>query len=169
MPDLSNCRWKQRDELAKPEAEAEANEPEPRRAARSLQGKRSHGHEPSRERASPRRRWQRASPSHHPFCPGCRTAPVNAALAVWILRTSTAMHVVSAHREREAADAAIAEIQGVVALRDLFDEGEDVGIQDPLHEAGDAEPQLSSPDDAHHVPRFSRPSRLWRRARPVCH
>ena len=47
---------------------------------------------------------------------------------VWILRTGTAMHVVSAHRKGEAADATIAEIQRIAALGDLFDEGEDVGI-----------------------------------------
>jgi hypothetical protein len=42
---------------------------------------------------------------------------------VWILRTGTARHVVSAHREGEAADATIAAIKRVVALGDLFDEG----------------------------------------------
>jgi hypothetical protein len=49
---------------------------------------------------------------------------------VWILRTGTAMHVVSTHCEGEADNATIAAIKRVVALGDLFDEGEDVGILD---------------------------------------
>src|SRR5215472_512962 len=65
---------------------------------------------------------------------------------VWILRTGTDMHVVSAQVEGEEADATIAEIKRVVALGDQFDEGEDVGILDRLHEAGDAEPQPFSPE-----------------------
>jgi hypothetical protein len=56
------------------------------------------------------------------------------------------MHVVSAHREGEAADATIAEIQRIAALGDLFDEGEDVGTLDRLHKAGDAELQPFSPE-----------------------
>jgi hypothetical protein len=59
------------------------------------------------------------------------------------------MHVVSAHREREAADAMIAEIQRVAALEDLFDKGKDVGILDRLHEAGDGKPQPFSPETMH--------------------
>jgi hypothetical protein len=59
------------------------------------------------------------------------------------------MHVVSTHREGEADDATIAENQRVAALGDLFDEREDVGILDRLHEAGDAEPQPFSPKTMH--------------------
>ena len=68
---------------------------------------------------------------------------------MWILRACTALHVISAHCEGEAADATIAEIQRVAELGDLFDEGEDVGILDRLHEAGDAEPQPFSPKTMH--------------------
>jgi chorismate mutase len=60
---------------------------------------------------------------------------------VWISRTGTDIHVVSAHREREAADAAIAEIKRVAALGELFDEAEVAGIVARLREAGDGEPQ----------------------------
>ena len=68
---------------------------------------------------------------------------------VWILRTGTAMHVVSTHCEGEADNATIAAIKRVVALGDLCDEGENVGILDRLHEAGDGEPQPFSPETKH--------------------
>ena len=60
---------------------------------------------------------------------------------VWVSRTGTDLHVVSAHREHEAADATIAEIRRVAALGELFDEEEVVDIVDRLHEAGDGEPE----------------------------
>jgi chorismate mutase len=60
---------------------------------------------------------------------------------VWISRTGTDLQVVSAHREREAADATIAEIKRIAALGELFDEEKVVGIVARLHEAGDGEPE----------------------------
>ena len=65
---------------------------------------------------------------------------------VWISRTGTDIQVVSAHREREAADATIAEIKGIAALGDLFDEEKGVAIVDRLREAGDGEPEPLSPE-----------------------
>lgn len=65
---------------------------------------------------------------------------------VWISRTGTDIQVVSAHREREAADATIAEIKRIAALGDLFDEEKGVAIVDRLREAGDGEPEPLSPE-----------------------
>jgi hypothetical protein len=59
------------------------------------------------------------------------------------------MHLVSTHREGEADNATIAAIKRVVALGDLFDEGEDVGILGRLYEAGDADLQPYSPETMH--------------------
>ena len=83
------------------------------------------------------------------FAQGAEQHPSTQLWQVWILRTGTDMRVVSTHREGEADVAKIAEIKRVVALGDLFDEGEDVGILDRLHEAGDAEPQPYSPETMH--------------------
>ena len=62
---------------------------------------------------------------------------------VWISQNSTVIQVVSAHREREAAEATLAEIKRVAMLGDLIDEEEVVSILDRLYKAGDGEP-LSS-------------------------
>ena len=60
---------------------------------------------------------------------------------VWIARTGTDIQVVSAHHEREAANATIAEIKRVAALGELFDEAEVVCIVARLREAGEGEPE----------------------------
>ena len=132
-----------------PAAEAEANEPEPRRGARS-----SRGNVPTTtNRAGNVHLLEGAGrePTHRTihFALGAEQHPSTQLWQVWILRTGTDMHVISAYREGEAADATIAEIQRVAALGDLFDEGEDVGTLDLLHEAGDGKPQPFSPETMH--------------------
>jgi hypothetical protein len=57
---------------------------------------------------------------------------------VWISRTGIDTQVVSAHREREAADATIAKIKRIAALGELYDEAGVVGIVARLGEAGAA-------------------------------
>ena len=72
---------------------------------------------------------------------GAEQHPSTQLWQVWISRTGTDIQVVAAHREREAADATIAEIQRIATLGDLFDEEKVVGILGRLHQAGDGEPQ----------------------------
>ena len=55
--------------------------------------------------------------------------------------TGTDIQVVSAHHEREAADATIAEVKPMAALGELFDEAEVVCIVACLREAGEGEPE----------------------------
>ncbi len=66
---------------------------------------------------------------HHVL--GVEQHPSTQLWQVWVSRTGTDLHVVSAHREREAADATIAEIKRVAALGELFDEEEVVDIVGP--------------------------------------
>lgn len=55
------------------------------------------------------------------------------------MRNGTAIAVVSAHREPEAADATIAEIKRGAALGDLLDKEEGLSILDRQYKAGDSE------------------------------
>ena len=77
---------------------------------------------------------------------GVEQHPTTQLWQVWISRTGTDIQVVSAHREREAADAAIAEIKRLVAPGELFDEEQVVGTVARLRATGDGEPQPLSPE-----------------------
>ena len=77
---------------------------------------------------------------------GVEQHPTTQLWQVWISRTGTDIQVVSAHREREAADAAIAEIKRIVVPGELFDEEQVVDTVARLREAGDGEPQPLSPE-----------------------
>ena len=80
------------------------------------------------------------------FALGVEQHPSTGLWQVWISRTGTDIQVVSAHREREAADATIAEIKRVAALGEMVDEAEIVGIIERLCRAGDGEPEPHSPE-----------------------
>jgi chorismate mutase len=70
---------------------------------------------------------------------------------VWISRTGTDIQVVSAHRERQAAEATVVEIKRVAALGELFDEEKGVGTLKRLREAGDGEPEPLSHETIHTI------------------
>ena len=80
------------------------------------------------------------------FVLGVEQHPTTRLWQVWISRTGTDIQVVSAHHEREAANATIAEIKRIAAQGELFDEEQVVGIGARLREAGDGEPEPLSPE-----------------------
>ena len=76
---------------------------------------------------------------------GAEQHPSTQLWQAWISRNGTDFQVVSAHRDREATVATIAEIKRVAALGVLFDEEEALSILDHLYKAGDSEQEpLSS-------------------------
>lgn len=77
---------------------------------------------------------------------GVEQHPTTQFWQVWLSRTGTDIQVVSAHREREAAAATMAEIKRSVAPGELFDEEQVVGMVARLRAAGDGEPQPFSPE-----------------------
>jgi len=142
---LLDCCYEQRDELIKlaPGAEAmsknyqdkqdptKGNVPTTMNRAENVHLLEGSGREPTRRNIQ--------------FALGTEQHPSTQLWQVWISRNGTDIQVVSAHREREAADATIAEIKRVAALGDLFDEEKVLSILDRLYKAGDGEPEpLSS-------------------------